>query len=340
MELRYRRKMKMPVWSLPGFEIGKVGTSQSNYTSNSYNPYQDNWRNGIGNTPQLDTSMPTLSDAYRSQQSNSGLGTLGEMQNRIDGAQTQTTLQNYIRTGKVQGFGDWRPQVDSYGNLTDHTTGIKAISGNQWASIGQNAIAFGGAVANSFGNVKHQGELMADAGQGTGYGAGFTYDRQNMIDEAAENRELSKENTANTLKTTSAGIGLGASIGAGVGVAAGAGLGSVAGPIGAAAGAILGLGFGLIGSAARRRRLKRRIYNAQQNVTRMNNYALSSAQTDYMTRDYYNQYGDTQGQQLYSAREGKNSGEPIMPPTTTKAKVREFNRKLTLPNIKENNDIQ
>ena len=190
------------------------------------------------------------------------------------------------------------------------------------------AINLGFATADSFGKVKKDNELYADAGQSTGYGAGYNFVKQNRIDEAGEMSDLNAENQANTLKTTAAGVGLGAGIGAAIG--------GVAGPIGAAAGAILGLGIGLLGGAHRKRKLRKAIYNAQQDITRRNTFSNASAQTDYLTQNYYNKYGNPYDDQIYNAKYGKDADGWKLPDNSVKGKAREFNRKLSLPNIKEN----
>ena len=166
--------------------------------------------------------------------------------------------------------------------------------------------------------------MFAHSGQSTGYGAGYTYVKQNNIDAAREMADVKKENIANTFKTTSAGVGLGASIGAAIG--------GVAGPIGAAAGAILGLGIGLFGGRSRKRKLRKAIYNAQQEVTRKNTFSNASAQTDYLTQNYYNKYGNPYDDQIYNAKYGKDANGWV----NSRTRVRYYNCKLSLPNIKEN----
>lgn len=292
MELRYKRRMKMPITTLPGFSSGTP---------------TNNWRQGIGNAPQLDTSF------------NYG------------------AAQNYLATGSwdtpqtTLGTGT----IPTNSSMPVGTTGNK-LGAVDWGAIGQGAIQLTGATINSFSPVKKTNELYADAGQTIAHGAGFDFRKQNAIDEKGEMSDLRRENLSNTLTATSAGVGLGTAAGVGIGVASGAALGGVAGPIGAGIGALVGLGIGLIGSKHRKNKMRQEIYNAQQNIIRQNTYSRTSAQTDYLTQQYYNENGNTQDDMLYSAATGKESGAPVIPAGSIKERVRQFNRKLTLPNIKNN----
>lgn len=341
MELRYRRKMKMPVWSLPGFETGfedgysrqystgkvnSIRSLQSNYFGTSFGyPYQQpswtpnsNWQPDLAWYPK-ETQMPklntninmNLTDGFSTGQTlgkpNIAVGTIGSYQNQNKEQTIGQTINNNNSPGTSTG-----------GGLNAQNTG----------QIAMGAINLGFATADSFGKVKKDNELYADAGQSTGYGAGYNFVKQNRIDEAGEMSDLNAENQANTLKTTAAGVGLGAGIGAAIG--------GVAGPIGAAAGAILGLGIGLLGGAHRKRKLRKAIYNAQQDITRRNTFSNASAQTDYLTQNYYNKYGNPYDDQIYNAKYGKDADGWKLPDNSVKGKAREFNRKLSLPNIKEN----
>ena len=111
---------------------------------------------------------------------------------------------------------------------------------------------------------------MNDAGTSTGYGPGFTYQRQNAVNGALQMDELSKENTANTLKTATAGATLGASFG----------------PIGAGIGFIGGGILGLIGGGARKRELLNQIRTAKLNTSAFNDYSFASGQSDFLQQDY------------------------------------------------------
>lgn len=159
--------------------------------------------------------------------------------------------------------------------------------------------------------------MFAHSGQSTGYGAGYTYVKQNNIDAAGEMADVKKENIANTFKTAGAGASLGMAVG---------------GHLGAAIGAVGGFLTGLLGSRHRKRKLRKAIYNAQQDVTRKNTFSNASAQTDYLTQNYYNKYGNPYDDQIYNAKYGKDADGWV----NSRTRVRYYNRKLSLPNIKEN----
>lgn len=328
MELRYRRKMKMPVWSLPGFvEGGQVYGG----ASTMYDDVLGTKRYGFAQSiPQL--SQPTAP--------NINIGDINAQMNQqkqINWSANSIPLQQQ-NNGNIFGSDNqeiWNKSAD----FTKNTTLINGVQqkafssahgngggGGNVGNIAASAVQFLGATANSFGSVQNANEMFAHSGQSTGYGAGYTYAKQNNIDAAGEIAEVKKENTANTLKTTGAGIGLGASVGAAIG--------GVAGPIGAAVGAIVGLGIGLLGGANRKRKLRRAIYNAQQEVTRKNTFSNASAQTDYLTQNYYNKYGNPYDDQIYNAKYGKDADGWNLPDNSVKGKAIEFNRKLSLPNIK------
>ena len=238
MELKYKRKMKMPLYNLPGFMTGF--------------------------DPQL----------------------LAINKNDPFGLQ-----QKYMQLPTTQQLQSMKlPQIN-------YTNGGGKIDVGKGSNIASNAIAFIGSGINSFGPVKNENELMSDAGKTQSSGAGFSYISQNNIDRQAQLSELSNENTGNTLKTAGTGAALGASIGSIV-----PGLGTV---IGGAVGGVVGALTGIFGGASRRRKLKRKIFNAQQEANRYNNFAQSSAQSDYLDQTYDANHEDTQDDVLY-ANKGKD----------------------------------
>lgn len=326
MELRYRRKMKMPVWSLPGFvEGGQVYGG----ASTMYDDVLGTERYGFAQSiPQL--SQPTAP--------NINIGDINAQMNQQEQIDLSSNSIPLPQQNNVNPFGPDNQEVwDKSANFTKNTTLVNGVQqkasssahgnrggGNNVGNIAASAVQFLGSAVNSFGKVQDENEMFAHSGQSTGYGAGYTYVKQNNIDAAGEMADVKKENTANTFKTAGAGVGLGASIGAAIG--------GVAGPIGAAAGAILGLGIGLFGGAHRKRKLRKAIYNAQQDITRRNTFSNASAQTDYLTQNYYNKYGNPYDDQIYNAKYGKDADGWV----NSRTRVRYYNRKLSLPNIKEN----
>lgn len=330
MELRYRRKMKMPVWSLPGFvEGGQVYGG----ASTMYDDVLGTKRYGFAQSiPQL--SAPTAP--------NINIGDINAQMNQqkqIDWSANSIPLSQQ-NNGNI--FGPNNQDVwDKSSDFTKNTTLIDGVQqkvsssahgngggGKNVGNIAASAVSFLGSAVNSFGKVQDENEMFAHSGQSTGYGAGYTYVKQNNIDAAGEMADVKKENTANTFKTAGAGASLGAAVGSVI-----PGLGTVAG---AAIGAVGGFLTGLIGGSSRKRKLRKAIYNAQQDVTRKNTFSNASAQTDYLTQNYYNKYGNPYDDQIYNAKYGKDADGWKLPDNSVKGKAREFNRKLSLPNIKEN----
>ena len=189
------------------------------------------------------------------------------------------------------------------GDPSNNKDGFKQRLNSAGGSIGTNAVNFVGATMNSFGPTKSEGELMQESGQSVGYGSGFSYQRQNNIETDRQLSELSKENTANTLKTAGAGAALGATVGSIV-----PGLGTV---IGGVVGGIAGGILGITGAAKRRRQMMKRIANAQRQVQRVNDYSMSGAYSDYLQNQYYQDNEYTQDDQIFAARHGKDLKQPI-----------------------------
>lgn len=356
MELRYRRRIKMPVWSLPGFNLGFNGQdgqyhglideaqhrTQRSLIANQFGVtigYPDqkpipvntgSWQPNTGWYPQ---EQPTLDTTIHTNMAY--WNTNGTLKNNTDTILGQFTAPKPGTLGSYEsnGGGDSGKQDD-----TDSTEGdnkqkagfkLNRISGEQWANIGQSTIGMAAAGMQSFGPVASQGELLANAGQRTAYGADYNWTKQNNIDTAGEMSDLRKENTANTFKATSAGLGLGTSVGTAIGVAGGAAAGGVAGPIGAGVGALLGFALGMAGAGHRKSQLQRRIFNAQQQVNHINTFNNASAQTGALQRNYLSEYGNPYGGSIYNAKYGKDSGTAI----TAKTRARLFNSKLSLPDV-------
>lgn len=312
----------MPIWSLPGFVEGGQVYGEA---PTMYDDVLGTKRYGFAQIPQLSQPMaPNINIGDINAQMN--------QQKQIDWSANSIPLSQQ-NNGNI--FGPNNQDVwDKSSDFTKNTTLIDGVyqkvsssahgnggGGKNVGNIAAGAVQFLGATANSFGGVQDANEMFAHSGQSTGYGAGYTYVKQNNIDAAGEMADVKKENIANTFKTAGAGAALGGAIG---------------GPWGAAIGAVGGFLTGLIGGSARKRKLRKAIYNAQQDVTRKNTFSNASAQTDYLTQNYYNKYGNPYDDQIYNAKYGKDADGWKLPDNSVKGKAREFNRKLSLPNIKEN----
>lgn len=152
-------------------------------------------------------------------------------------------------------------------------------------------LSFGGQIANAFGSVKSENELLGDAGSSTGRVNGVSYQKQNAVDSEQAMKELGIENTSNTLGLASSGAQIGNSIG---------------GPVGAVAGGLVGGIVGLFGGNSRKKQLQRKIRDAQQYTGRLNQYNRSGALSDSLQRDYYLENEDNSNGILY-ANKGKDN---------------------------------
>lgn len=170
--------------------------------------------------------------------------------------------------------------------------------------IVQNAIGFVGSTMNSFGPVKSSSDLMQEAGTSIGNGSGFQYQRQNSINVGEQMSELSRQNTANALDNAGKGAALGASVGSLF-----PGLGTV---IGGVAGGLIGGITSLFGGSSRKAKLRARIRAAQTQVENNNSYNLASAHTDYLQSQYNLDHENTQDDQLFAAKNGKDLVQPII----------------------------
>lgn len=318
----------MPIWSLPGFvEGGQVYGG----ASTMYDDVLGTKRYGFAQ------SIPQLSQPMAPNINIGDINAEMNQQKQIDWSANSIPLSQQ-NNGNI--FGPNNQDVwDKSSDFTKNTTLIDGVQqkvsssahvngdgGNNIGNIATSAVSFLGSAVNSFGKVQDENEMFAHSGQSTGYGAGYNYVKQNNIDAAGEMADVKKENTANTFKTAGAGAALGGAVGSVI-----PGLGTVAG---AAIGAVGGFLTGLIGGSSRKRKLRKAIYNAQQDVTRKNTFSNASAQTDYLTQNYYNKYGNPYDDQIYNAKYGKDAYGWKLPDNSVKGKAIEFNRKLSLPNIK------
>lgn len=178
-------------------------------------------------------------------------------------------------------------QTNKYGNILQNVKGALDTTMNYAPQL----LQFGGQVANAFGGVKSQNELLGEAGSSTGTIDGISYEKQNSVDSEGNMKQLKAENTSNTLGLAASGASIGNSIG---------------GPIGAVAGGLIGGIAGLFGGSSREEKLKRRIREAQQYTGRLNQYNRSGAQSDALYRNYYLNNDSNQDKMIY-ANSGKDN---------------------------------
>ena len=155
--------------------------------------------------------------------------------------------------------------------------------------------------------VKGTDELMAYSGQRTDQAFGVNYQAQNDINKQKAMSDISKSNRNATLGMVGSGATAGAAIGSVV-----PGVGTL---IGGAVGAITGLFRGLFGSKKARKRQRRNVFNAQQQVNLINQANQSSAATEGLTQQYYLDNGNTYDDVLYA-----NRGKDLIKPRYVKRK--------------------
>lgn len=146
-------------------------------------------------------------------------------------------------------------------------------------------------------NIVSTDELSQNAGSSEGTINGVSYERMNQVDGSEEIEALKSQNKANTINTTISGASLGA---------------KVAGPIGGIIGGIGGLIGGIFGGNRRKKKLERRIREAQRLNNRITSYNLSSADTKGLQQNYYKENEDNSGDIIYANR-GKDMNKVWTP---------------------------
>lgn len=217
--------------------------------------------------------------------------------------------------GDITGMNTYKQQLTSLPTIKE-INGMKTPS----ASLGRGGISAGavtGAVNGTIGMiqgynsmqdaVKGTDELMAYSGQRTDQAFGVNYQVQNDINKQKAMSDISKSNRDATLGMVGSGAAAGAAVGSVV-----PGVGTL---IGGAVGAITGLFRGLFGSKKARKRQRRKIFNAQQEVNLINQVNQSSAATEGLTQQYYLDNGNTYDDVLYA-----NRGKDLIKPRYVKRK--------------------
>lgn len=215
--------------------------------------------------------------------------------------QNNYLLRNTGLYGNVQapiGLEKYRQPVYN-GNSGTNWSNIKSGAMSNASNILSAGLEFGKDISDAFHYNKSVGNILNEQGYHFAGNDNFGYQKINDVDFGREMSEVRRDNNANTFKTTASGA------------KAGAAIGSAVGPIGTAIGTVVGGigGFigGLFGGAKRRREAARRLEQARVKGINTNTYNMSSAQSDYLTNDYYNTNGTTQDDLLYAKR-GKDSG--------------------------------
>ena len=162
-------------------------------------------------------------------------------------------------------------------------------SSGQLASAGISGLQGATSIASNFMNqtksVPTGDQMMAESGTSEGSVMGINYTRQNSIDSGKYESEVNSSGLGNTMSSTVSGASAGASI---------------AGPWGAVAGGAVGLVSGLLGWGSSKRKLQKRLHDAKQLTSRTNTFNRSGAMSTGLQNEYYQDYGNTQDDVLYS----------------------------------------
>ena len=162
-------------------------------------------------------------------------------------------------------------------------------SSGQLASAGISGLQGATSIASNFMNqtksVPTGDQMMAESGTSEGSVMGINYTRQNSIDSGKYESEVNSSGIGNTMSSTVSGASAGASI---------------AGPWGAVAGGAIGLVSGLVGWGSSKKKLQKRLHDAKQLTSRTNTFNRSGAMSTGLQNEYYQDYGNTQDDVLYS----------------------------------------
>ena len=162
-------------------------------------------------------------------------------------------------------------------------------SSGQLASAGISGLQGATSIASNFMNqtksVPTGDQMMAESGTSEGSVMGINYTRQNSIDSGKYESEVNSSGLGNTMSSTVSGASAGASI---------------AGPWGAVVGGAAGLVTGLFGWGSSKRKLQKRLHDARQLTSRTNTFNRSGAMSTGLQNEYYQDYGNTQDDVLYS----------------------------------------
>lgn len=194
--------------------------------------------------------------------------------------------QTYLK--EIGGPNPVEQNIDGGGGLTVGPSQIQGVLGG----------LISGATALQTFSPKSSSEIIGDSGTSDAMAGGIGYTQQNAVNYGAQMQEQGAKNTAGTLQTTSAGMQIGGSIGSA--------FGPVGGAIGSAVGAIGGFVTGLFKGNSAKRKLRRRIHNAQLRIDRNNRFNQAEAFTTGLQQDYAEEYGNTDGLLYANCGKDKN----------------------------------
>lgn len=278
--------------NLPKFENGTPEQQQSSTSSSTSNTSLADNYGGWGNQ-QFNNSVTT-------QSFNPGLNVPYSGKVDTSGITPNAYALTKYGTNSVKSYFN-SPAATAGANITakvgPSSTGGKGVN---WSGIGNvvtSGVQFAGDAINSF-SVNETGEEVAQKyGTSQQNVGGIGYESQNMIDLNKEMDRVKSENTGNTLKTVGSGAALGAAAGSII-----PGLGTIAGGL---IGAGVGLITGIFGGEARKREYRRLLAKQNSKINALQDSARFSAQTKAIQQMNAREYGNSEAQYLYGAKDGK-----------------------------------
>ena len=220
------------------------------------------------------------------------------MSNYANGKDGQINWSNQLASNQdwADKFAKWSSvQIDSYNPFTSKSSNQSQLnvkspqSSGQLASAGISGLQGATSIATNFmkqnASVPSGDQMIADAGTSDGSVMGINYTKQNSIDSGKYESQVNSSGLSNTMGSTVSGAQAGASI---------------AGPWGAVVGGAAGLVTGLFGWGSSKRKLQKRLHDAKQLTSRTNTFNRSGAMSTGLQNEYYQDYGNTQDDVLYS----------------------------------------
>ena len=275
--------------SSPSFNTS-LSTIKSSLTSPNGSQLLD--QNGFGGSNYKQPTFTPIIDWSSGSQRAAAIGQIGALANSIgSGKPINLNKSNQILQNSIGSTSGGAKRLGS---------GAAGGKGFNWSGVGSvvtSGVQFAGDAINSF-SVNETGEdLQNKYGTSQQNVAGVGYESQNMIDANKELDRVKKENTGNTLKATGSGAALGAAVGSVI-----PGLGTAAGAV---IGGAIGLFTGLFGGASRKRRYREMLAKQNAKINALQDSSRFSAQTKAIQIQNAKEYGDSESQYLYGAKEGK-----------------------------------
>ena len=230
-------------------------------------------------------------------------------------------FNNYTRSAISQGGNNKLPTESwqiPFSNSPKTQQSVNTFDMSKGGDVVSTGINFVGSAVNAFSQDKDEQDLSADYGQTNATINGIGYIKPNYADMSKEMDSIRKQNLTNTLGAAGSGAAFGAAVGSiipGFGTAAGA-------VVGGALGAILGGA----GSAERARKHRQLVARFNDKVYNLGQEYRGAAFTKGLRLNNAKEYGNSEDQYLFGAKDGKISSAEG--PTDKKATARVSNGEI------------